>query len=405
MRPERIALRLLLVVQFFIAVAAGAGSTAVASNAQSMSAKPAVELCQGALTADRRGWDRSFGPLVAEAERRGLSIDVCRMVLSGGQPASAAEPVVRSSLTPRSVEETCRSALTADRLGWDTSFGPVVAEAQRQGLSVSSCRAVLAAGDRPGIANAEASAAKPQKANTAASLTFGRRVALVIGNSAYRSVAHLPNAANDADLTAAALRKAGFTDVTIGKDLDRAGMVAVLQEFGTKADGADWVVVYYAGHGIEVAGRNFLIPVDAQLKHERHVEDEAIALDRVMTSAEGAKTIRLIALDACRDNPFEIRMKTANGTRSISRGLARVEPDSATLVLFAAKEGTTAADGVGSNSPFATAFAKRILEPGVEISFVMRRLRADVVNATGSAQQPVIYGNLPLQEVYFIPPQ
>lgn len=392
------------------AVAARAEIVGKAKTSNLFAGRAIHEVCHSALTADRRGWDTSFGPMVAEAERRGLTIEACRkaLVAHAASVATAHAPLDLpnvSSPAPRAVEEICHSALTADRRGWDASFGPIVTEAQRRGLSISSCRAVLAGADRPGVAPADASATQPKAAaSPAAAATLGKRVALVIGNSAYRSVAHLPNAGNDADLTAAVLRKVGFADVTVAKDLDRAGMIAALQEFGTKADSADWAVVYYAGHGIEVGGRNFLIPVDAQLKRERHVEDEAIALDRVMTSTEGAKTIRLIALDACRDNPFEGRMKAANGVRSIGRGLARVEPDGATLVLFAAKEGTTAADGTGSNSPFAAAFANRIVEPGVEINFVIRRLQNDVVSATGSAQQPVMYGTMPLQELYFIPP-
>jgi uncharacterized caspase-like protein len=272
-------------------------------------------------------------------------------------------------------------------------------------MSPASCRNVLENSERMPIAVATPSAPDDGEMATSYAALLGTRVALVIGNAAYQSVAHLPNATNDAELTARALREAGFSDVTVAKDLDRAGMVAALQDFGAKADKADWAFVYYAGHGIEMGGRNFLIPVDAKLRQERHIEDEAIALDRILASAQGARTIRLIVLDACRDNPFATQMEASGATRSIGRGLARVETSGATLVLFAAREGTTAADGDGTNSPFATAFANRIVEPGVEISLTLRRLSADVLKATGNIQEPVQYGRLPEQEVYFIPPR
>jgi tetratricopeptide (TPR) repeat protein len=232
---------------------------------------------------------------------------------------------------------------------------------------------------------------------------FGRRVALVIGNSAYRTVAALPNAVADADLTAKALRAAGFAEVTVVKDLDRESLIAALRDFRSRTDEADWAVVYYAGHGIEVAGQNFLIPIDAALKDQRDVEDEAVNLNRVLASVEGARKLRLVALDACRDNPFVARMTVTGGTRSIGRGLARVEPEGATVVLFAAKEGTTAADGDDGNSPFAQAFATRIVEPGVEISLALRRLSDDVYKNTEQKQEPVQYGRLPVEELYFVP--
>ena len=153
-----------------------------------------------------------------------------------------------------------------------------------------------------------------------------RRVALVIGNSAYREVPHLPNPTRDADLIGAALRSTGIEDVTIVHDRDRESMVAALKAFARKADAADWAIIYYAGHGIEIGGANYLIPVDAKLETDRDVPDEAISLDQLQSKIEGAHKLRLIVLDACRNNPFAAQMKMTVANRSISRGLSPVEP-------------------------------------------------------------------------------
>jgi uncharacterized caspase-like protein len=292
-------------------------------------------------------------------------------------------------------------ALSGDRQTWDASFGPVLEEVRRRGLSLEDCQSAL--GDDSGAA-ASKSVNEPTASEVAAKSAAGEtRVALVIGNTAYTTVAGLPNAVNDADLAGQALRTAGFADVTVAKNLDRSGMVEGLRTFRQKADNADWALVYYAGHGIEVGGKNYLIPVDARLKSDRDIDFEAIGLDQVLGSVDGASKIRIIALDACRDNPFATQLRVSGAKRSIGRGLARVEPDGATMVLFAAKEGSTAADGDGSNSPFAVAFARRIVEPGVEISLTFRRLSADVFKATGKTQEPIQNGRLPEEELFFVP--
>ena len=159
----------------------------------------------------------------------------------------------------------------------------------------------------------------------------GRRIALVIGNSAYTSQGFLPNPRRDAETVAAALRNIGFQTVTLEQDLGRDRLMNALRLFARQAESADWAVVYYAGHGIELSGTNYLIPVDAKLEIDRDVEFETVALERVMTAVDGAKKLRLVILDACRDNPFVKTMTRSMATRSIGRGLASVEPDSATL--------------------------------------------------------------------------
>jgi Caspase domain/WD domain, G-beta repeat len=231
-----------------------------------------------------------------------------------------------------------------------------------------------------------------------------RRVALVIGNSAYRKVGLLPNPSRDADLVGAALQSAGV-DVTIAHDLDRDSMVKALRAFSKKAEGADWAVIYYAGHGIEIGGTNYLIPIDAKLETDSDVPDEAIPLEQLQSRLAGARRLKLIVLDACRNNPFASQMKMTVTHRSISRGFTRFEPAVATLVVYAAKDGTTAVDGDGADSPFAISFAKRVVERGVEINKVFRFVTQDVLVTTGHQQQPFVYGSLPADDFYFVPPK
>jgi D-alanyl-D-alanine carboxypeptidase len=232
-----------------------------------------------------------------------------------------------------------------------------------------------------------------------------RRVALVIGNSAYRAVQHLPNPSRDAELIGTALRSTGIEDVAVAHDLDRESTVAALKPFARKADAADWAIVYYAGHGIEIGGTNYLIPIDAKLETDRDVPFEAISLDQVQNAIEGAHKLKLIVLDACRNNPFAAQMRVTVANRSIGRGLSPPEPTGGTLVVYAAKGGTSAEDGEGDDSPFALSLAKRIVEPGVEINKTLRFLRQDVLRKTGNHQEPFVYGSLPPDDFYFVPPK
>jgi uncharacterized caspase-like protein len=230
------------------------------------------------------------------------------------------------------------------------------------------------------------------------------RVALVIGNDSYSNVAKLRNAKSDAENIAAALQRIGFTTVKLGLDLPREKVIEALKAFAAEADRADWAMIYYAGHGIEFGGTNFLIPIDARLASDRDVAYEAVALDQVLLTVEGARKLRLVILDACRDNPFATTMLRTVANRSVGRGLARVEPEGATLVVYAAKDGQVAQDGDGANSPFATALVRYIETPGLEINFLFRRVRDDVLNDTGRRQEPFVYGSLPAAEFYFRPP-
>ena len=231
-----------------------------------------------------------------------------------------------------------------------------------------------------------------------------KRVALVIGNSAYTNVNRLKNPANDAAAVVAMLKTAGFDAVDLRQDLNVAEMRRALREFGNKTRDADVAVIYYAGHGIELDGTNYLIPVDATLETDTDVYDETFALDRVLVAVEPAKQLRLVILDACRDNPFAKIMKRTIGSRAIGRGLAKVEPSSPnTMIAFAAKAGSTASDGDGKNSPFALALVDHLAKPGLDLRKAFGFVRDDVLKATSNTQEPFVYGSLGGNDVTLVP--
>jgi len=230
---------------------------------------------------------------------------------------------------------------------------------------------------------------------------FGRRVALLIGNGDYEHVPTLPNATNDAKALAAALTASGFQSVTLKTDLKRDEVISALSDFARIADTAYWAVVYYSGHGIEYRGTNYIIPVDARLLMDRDIDLEAIDVGKVMNIVDGAKRLRLIILDACRNNPFLDQMKRTIASRAITRGLAPVEPDAGSLIVYAAKHGETALDGDGKNSPFAAALLNRIQTPNLEIRRLFDLVRDDVLTSTNKQQQPFTYGSLSGSEDFY----
>jgi uncharacterized caspase-like protein len=231
-----------------------------------------------------------------------------------------------------------------------------------------------------------------------------KRVALVIGNSAYKNVTRLQNPANDAAAVVSMFKRAGFDSVDAKLDLSIGDMRRALREFGNKTRDADVAVIYYAGHGIELDGTNYLIPVDATLETDTDVLDETFALDRVLFAVEPAKQLRLVILDACRDNPFAKKMKRTVGSRAIGRGLAKVEPSSPnTMIAFAAKAGATASDGDSKNSPFATALVDHLTKPGLDLRKAFGFVRDDVLKATNNAQEPFVYGSLGGNDVTLVP--
>jgi hypothetical protein len=226
------------------------------------------------------------------------------------------------------------------------------------------------------------------------------RIALVIGNSTYEAVPVLRNPGRDAELVAASLRDRGFA-VTLETDLSYDSMRRAIQGFSAKSAQADWALLYYAGHGMEFGGENFLIPTDAQLKSDTDITFEAMPLGHVLQSISRARKLHVIILDACRDNPFASQMSRAIATRAIGRGLARMDPEGgSTLVAFAAKPGQVALDGDGENSPFAASLAKRLAEH-VEIRRLFGLVRDDVMRATGGRQQPFLSVSLGGEELFF----
>jgi tetratricopeptide (TPR) repeat protein len=222
-----------------------------------------------------------------------------------------------------------------------------------------------------------------------------RRVALVIGNGKYQFATPLPNPPNDASDIANALRKLGF-DVVEGRDLDRPGMDNAIRQFSRKLDGADIALFFYAGHGLQVNGKNYLVPVDAKLERPGDLALDAVDIGNVLAQMEAEKRVNLIFLDACRDNPLARSLARSLGTRSsaVGQGLASIQSAIGTMIAYATQPDNVALDGEGRNSPFTTALLKHIVTPGLEIGTLMRRVRADVIAATREKQVPWDHSSL-----------
>ncbi len=233
------------------------------------------------------------------------------------------------------------------------------------------------------------------------SASVARKVALIVGNGAYKNVQKLDNPPRDAKLIADTFRGLGFQTVTLAPDLTRDRFFAALREFGSQAEKADWAVVYYAGHGMEIGGINYLIPVDAKLAADHDAETQAVALEQVIAAVGGARKLRLVLLDACRDNPFENTMQRTIALKLVNKGLSNIEPEAGFMVVYAAKHGETALDGDSANSPFATALARDIREPKVEVRKLFDIVRDDVWKATNRRQQPFTYGSPPGREDFY----
>ena len=231
------------------------------------------------------------------------------------------------------------------------------------------------------------------------SVAEARKVALIIGNGDYANTSRLVNPANDIKIIAASAKQAGFDEVTIAADLAVNDFQKAMRDFRAKADGAEVAMVYYAGHGIEAQGKNWLIPTDAQLKSDLDLPYEAINLDRLMESVSGAQ-IRMVVLDSCRNNPFGRSWRS--GTRAVVNGLAGVEADDV-LVIFAAAPGQTAADGTSGNSPFAISLAKRLPQPDMPVQLLGGLIRDDVLRATGGSQRPFVSASITGTPVYLVP--
>jgi uncharacterized protein len=229
------------------------------------------------------------------------------------------------------------------------------------------------------------------------------RVALVVGMGAYETVVALDNTTRDAIGISDTLKAIGF-DVTTLVDVPGADLRKTLDDFAFRAETAELAMIYFAGHGVEVQGENFLIPVDARVTSNRDIQRQSVSLKELLAAVDGARKMRIVILDSCRDNPFgdlidatETRAQAAEvvATRSAGRGgLAPPSPDRGTLVAFAARDGEKALDGSGANSPFAEALMTNLPRKGLEISLMFRQIRDDVLTATGNLQEPHTYGSL-----------
>jgi hypothetical protein len=230
-----------------------------------------------------------------------------------------------------------------------------------------------------------------------------KRMALVVGNSAYPHAGALRTPAKDADAVAEMFKKAGF-EVSLLKDAAILDFKRAIRRFEDAVLDADIAVVFYAGHGIEIGGINYLIPVDARLASDRDAQDEAIDLSRIIQSVDGAKRLRLVILDACRDNPFLATMRRRSLTRAVASGLGpATDVGFETLVAFAAKAGSTAEDGSGEHSPFTTAILNNLFVPGLDVRLAFGRVRDEVLKITNKRQEPFVYGSLGGSTIALVP--
>lgn len=220
-----------------------------------------------------------------------------------------------------------------------------------------------------------------------------KRVALVVGNGAYQNAGALANPVKDADAIADLFRKAGFDAVDVRLDIGNLDFKRVVRDFTDAARGADMAVVYFAGHGIEVNGSNYLLPVDAKLASDFDVEDEALSLDRVLRAVEPAKGLRLVILDASRDNPFVRGMKRSVSADNVPIGLAKVEPAAGTLIAFATRPGATVEDRQGEQGAFTASLLKHLIGPGRDLRAALAQVRDEVMQITANRQEPFVAGS------------
>jgi hypothetical protein len=260
-------------------------------------------------------------------------------------------------------------------------------------LAFGACAAVVAIATVVAVTLFVQNRTTESAADASSSIAPGHRMALVIGNAGYQRVPKLRTPVNDAIAIGAVFKSAGFNTM-VRIDQPNSEFRRSLRTFAEATRDAEIAVTYFAGYGLSTGDDNYLIPTDARLASAGDLEDEAISLVRMLAEMHQAKRLRLLILDASRENPFLASMRVS-GSRKIERGTSRVDPSSVdTLIAYAAKAGSIAGEGVGPNSPYTTALLKHLVVPGLDIRLAFGRVRDDVLKATGMTQEPFVYGSL-----------
>lgn len=321
------------------------------------------------------------------------------------------DPAMTSAYVSRGYAFESKGDIDQARAEYSTALSRAATSQPSSKEAVTNARERLAAldgasgGPLPAIRPAPRSEARFNVASRASdNAERGPRVALVIGNAAYANVGTLANPVNDAREMSSALRDLGFK-VIEGYNLNSTSMRNKIAEFGTALPGAGVSLFYYAGHGMQVSGKNFLVPVDAKLERPSSLGVEAIEVNTVISDMETEKRINLVFLDACRDNPLSRNLARTMGTgrsAAVGQGLAQLNAGIGTLITFATSPDTIALDGQGRNSPFTQAMLKYIRTPGLEVRSMLTRVRADVIRATNEQQVPWDHSSL-TGDFYFKP--
>jgi len=332
--------------------------------------------------------------------------------------------VLISGYTHRAMAYEAKGDYTHAREDYNTTLAIVASDAVSKAnqatakvrLSLVTDVAAPIPRDAPSPTTQPAAAPAPQQTGAAPALSpapspapavRGSRMALVIGNGAYAHVKALPNPPNDARAVAKSLRDIGFT-VSEGVDLDRAAMQKMTRDFLREAARAQVALVYYAGHGVQIDGRNYLIPVDVALKPGSSMTEAMIDMDTIMAGLDDQVRTNILIFDACRNNPMAQQVANAGGSRGIEGASGLAAPSSlgsgatlgaGTLIAFATAPGQVALDGEGANSPFSAALSRHLGTPGLEVQQMLTRVRAEVVSTTKNKQVPWSNSSL-LGEVY-----
>ena len=359
-----------------------------------------ADLCSSATRFDGEGrlsW--STDPAVFEhvnlAKQQGVS---CGVTVS--EVISTLEDSCSRNPSSCSLSELCRKAISFETgsLSWsaDVSLTPYVEFAQNAGITCGISKQVEVSG-------IDALQGLPEQATK--KITLGRhtnRKALVIGNSQYSDQTPLRNPSSDASKIARSLETVGF-EVELALDLSRRELGRSITKFSSRAKSADISLFYFAGHGIEINGRNFLVPTDAIMDDPAALKYDVIDLQEAIDAAAGSSKLSLVLVDACRDNPFSTQ--TAGLNRSLNRGLKVIETDDVSknqIVSFAAESGRVAEDGNDVNSPYAKAFAELVVQPNLEVGKLFRQLSDSVSVLTNGRQVPVTRTRLSSEDMFFV---